>query len=91
MNIYKKLKEFFEDIDRIHRQSAVETVEHEEGEMENIFAILILGMFVGYPSPPIQITLDMLPYMEDELNLMIEKVSTAHDPLGDLFSIFDID
>lgn len=91
MNFFDKFKKFFKNIDRIERENVLEVVEYEEEEMEHIFALLILGMFIGYPSPPIQITLDMLPHMEDELNLMLEKVSTAHDPLGELFSIFDID
>jgi hypothetical protein len=33
----------------------------------------------------------LLPDMEKDFEIMLEKVSTAHDPLGDLFSVFDID
>jgi hypothetical protein len=33
----------------------------------------------------------LLPEMEKELGIMLEKVSTAHDPLGDLFSVLGID
>jgi hypothetical protein len=29
--------------------------------------------------------------MEKEMEIMLEKVSTAHDPLGDLFSVLGID
>jgi len=73
------------------RGKAVETIEYEVGELDNIFAILVLGAFVGIPSPPFQITLELLPEMEKELEVMLEKVSTAHDPLGDLFSVLGID
>ncbi len=59
--------------------------------VNHIFGILVLGAFIGIPAPPIHITMDLLPLMERELNLMLEKVSTAHDPLGDLFSVLEID
>ena len=73
------------------RGKAVETIEYEVEELENIFAILIIGALIGIPSPPIQITMELMPEMEKELYIMLEKVSTAHDPLGDLFSVLDID
>jgi hypothetical protein len=73
------------------RSRAVETLSYELEELEHIFGVLVLGTFIGIPSPPIHITMDLLPLMERELNLMLEKVSTAHDPLGDLFSILEID
>ena len=77
--------------DEVLRSKAVETIEYEVGELDNIFAILVLGAFIGIPSPPIHITMALLPEMEKEFEIMLEKVSTAHDPLGDLFSVLDID
>ena len=73
------------------RSRAVETVEYEINELDNIFGILVLGAFIGIPAPPVHITMDLLPLMDRELNIMLEKVSTAHDPLGDLFSVLEID
>ncbi|MBW2095547.1 MAG: hypothetical protein JRI80_11720 [Deltaproteobacteria bacterium] len=75
----------------ISRSKAVETIESELEEMENIFGVLVLGSFVGMPSPPMQISLDLMPYMEKELLLMMEKVDTANEPISQLFSVFDID
>ena len=77
--------------DEVMRGKAVETVEYEVEELDNIFAILVLGAFIGIPSPPIHITMELFPEMEKELEIMLEKVSTAHDPLGDLFSVLGID
>jgi hypothetical protein len=76
--------------DRVGRSKAVEAIEGELEEMENIFGILVLGSFVGMPSPPMQISLDLMPYMEKELILMLEKVDTANEPISQLFSIFNI-
>ena len=73
------------------RGRAVETIEYELEELDNIFGILVLGTFIGIPSPPIHITMELFPLMGRELTLMLEKVSTAHDPLGDLFSVLEID
>ena len=89
--IKEKIVSAFNVADEVVRRKAVETIEYEVGEMDNIFAILVLGAFIGIPSPPIHITMDLLPEMEKELEVMLDKVSTAHDPLGDLFSVLDID
>jgi len=89
--IKEKIVSAFQVADEVMRSKAVETIEYEVGELDNIFAILVLGAFIGIPSPPIHITMALLPEMENELEIMIEKVSTAHDPLGDLFSVLDID
>lgn len=90
-SIQRKIITTFKTTDAVMRSRAVETVEYELEELDNIFGILVLGAFIGIPSPPIHITMDLLPLMERELNLMLEKVSTAHDPLGDLFSVLEID
>ena len=90
-SIKRKIITSFKTTDAVMRNRAVETVEYELDELDNIFGILVLGAFIGIPAPPIHITMDLLPLMERELNLMLEKVSTAHDPLGDLFSVLEID
>jgi len=72
------------------QDKAVDTLEYELGEMENVFGLLVLGAFVGFPSPPMQITLDLLPEMEKHFTLMLNKVDTAESPLSDLLSAFDV-
>ena len=89
--IMRKMVSFFHATDAVMRSRAIETIEYEQQEMENIFAVLLFGTFIGIPSPPIHITMALLPLMESDLKLMLEKVSTAHDPLGDLFSVLEID
>ena len=86
-----KIVSAFKVADEVMRGKAVETIEYEVEELDNIFGILVLGAFIGIPSPPIHITMELLPIMEKEFEIMLEKVSTAHDPLGDLFSVLDID
>ncbi len=76
--------------DEVARGKAVEIIEYELEELENIFGVLVLGSFIGMPSPPMQISLDLMPFMEKELILMMEKVDTANEPIAQLFSILDI-
>jgi hypothetical protein len=89
--IKRKMAAAFETMDAVMRGRAVETLEYEIGELDNIFGVMVFGAFIGIPSPPIHILMELLPIMGNELNLMMEKVSTAHDPLGDLFSVLEID
>lgn len=77
-------------IDQVMRSKSVATIKFEVEELDNIFALLVLGAFIGIPSPPIHVTTELLPFMEDDLCLMIDKVTTAYDPLGNLFSVFQI-
>jgi len=77
--------------DATAREKAVEVLVYENEEREHIFALLVLGMFVGLPAPPLHLTMALAPLMEREMMLMLEKVGTAHDPLADLFGVLKID
>ncbi len=74
----------------VFRHSATERIEWETVELENIFALLVLGVYVGLPAPPMQLTLELMPLMERELVLMINRAETANDPLAELFSVLDV-
>jgi hypothetical protein len=69
---------------------AVQTLEWETAEMEHIFTLITLGAFIGMPAPPMQITFELLPEMENELTFLINKVDTSNAPLSELFSALDI-
>jgi hypothetical protein len=87
----EKIAALFKTADAVMRAQAVETIEYELEELHNIFGLLVLGAFIGIPAPPVHITLELMPLMEKEMTLMLDKVATAHDPLGDLFSVFELD
>jgi len=88
--IKNKITGFLKISDEVARSKAVETIVYEVEEMENIFGVLVLGSFIGMPSPPMQISLDLMPFMEKELILMMEKVDTASQPISHLFSALNI-
>lgn len=89
-NVISYLKRQWQLYDEVAKEKAVETIEVELGEMENIFGLLVLGSFVGLPAPPTPITLELLPEMEAHLKIMLNKVDTANEPLSDLLSVFDV-
>jgi len=86
----KKLLETWKVADGMARGKEIETIEFEAEELDHVFGILVLASFVGLPSSPMQISLDLMPLMEQERILMMEEVDTAQEPISDLFSVFDI-
>ena len=55
-----KIREVWRVAGGVARGKAVETVEYEAEELDHIFGILVLGSFIGLPSPPMQISLDLM-------------------------------
>jgi len=89
-NIKNAAVSIWKTADEVARYKAVDHLEDEVEEMEYIFAVLCQGAFIGMPSPPERISLDLLPEMEKDLILLMERVTTANEPLSKLFSAFDI-
>ena len=90
MNLKKILSnigEFFYDMGTVNRENATKIIDYEIEELEHIFTLLLFGSFTGMPSPPVHITLQLLPLMEKELELMFTKVATAHDALAEITDI----
>ncbi len=93
-NIYKIIKSLKKKgllIDEIARARAVDIAEQELSELEHVFSLITFGVFIGLPSPPMQITLDLLPLCENEVNILMQKVETANEPLSQLASLFQVD
>jgi hypothetical protein len=77
---------FFKDIEIINSNKATEILEFEVLELRNIFALMLFGSFVGMPAPPVHITLQLLPLMEKEVQLMLRRINVAHDALAEIVS-----
>ena len=85
----EKIREILRDIEAINKNNVSELHEWEEKELRNMFALMVVGPFAGIPSPPLPITLELLPEMEEDLVIMMNRIQTAHDPMGELFSLLD--
>lgn len=90
-NINTALKIFIETAIQVQRDKATDMLEFELKELENIFVILLLGSFIGIPSPPAAMSLELLPFLEEEIRLMTVRADFAQDPLGALMGMLDID
>ena len=88
--MFRAFRGFFITFDAINRSKASEMLEWELSELQNTFSLLVLGSFAGIPAPPVHITLQLIPLMEDEMLIMNEKILTARDPLGEMFSLLEI-
>ena len=75
-------------LDEIQRRRAVEITQWEYDELRHVFALLVLGHAVGLPAPPVEVGIGLLPFMEDDIHLMLSRLDTAHSPLSRLFSTF---
>jgi len=90
-SLIRKVRRAFEVMQQVNREKATGMLEFELKELENIFSLLVLGGFVGMPAPPGPISLELLPYMERELIVMLSRSDLALDPLGSLMGFLEVD
>ncbi|WP_324717333.1 hypothetical protein U7230_03375 [Carboxydochorda subterranea] len=72
------------------RQRAVGYIQAERRELENVFALLVLGSFVGLPSPPTPLALRLLPEMGRELAVMKARAQEMDDVYAEIAALFDL-
>jgi hypothetical protein len=89
-DILDKVRAALSTLDEVQRGQAVELAQWEHDELRHIFALLVLGSATGMPAPPPEIGLGLLPLMEDDLMMMLDRVETAHSPLSKLFSTLSV-
>ena len=89
--IFTALKTFWYYVDKIHRTKATDMLVFEVNELENIFTILLFGSFMGLPAPPAAMAIELLPYMEDELRLMISRADFAKDAVVSVMDMLHVD
>lgn len=81
-----RLRRLLAQLDAVQRHKAVDAVEWECDELRHVFALLVMGQAVGLPAPPADITLALLPDMEEELRTLLRRLDTAQSPFSQLFS-----
>ena len=83
------IREVFRTVRRLQRERATAVLELELKELENVFALLVFGGFVGLPSPPAPLAAELLPLLERELRVAASRADLAHDPLAALAGTLD--
>jgi len=73
------------------REEAVALTVLEVKELENIFALLLLGALVGFPAPPTMIAVELLPFMEEELSVLEHRAEDSGDMFAEMLGTLGID
>jgi len=72
------------------KHNSTEYLEFELRELENVFALILMGEFIGIPSPPTTLVIRLLPHMTRELYVMQRRAVDMDDILGELAGMFEI-
>ena len=91
LSILSFLRRIFSGLHASQSENAVALTIVEMQELENIFALLLLGSFVGLPSPPTFLAVELLPFMEKELKTLNRRAKDADDMLAEMCGVLGID
>jgi len=80
--------QFLKDFEGGIRSRSTDYIELELREMENILALLLVGSFIGIPSPPSSISVKLMPYIMREMYVMGSRARDMDDISGQIFGLF---
>jgi len=86
----KRVANVIKVVSEIFKARGTEYIELELRELENVFALIVMGSFIGLPSPPTTVSLRLLPHMGRELLIMSSVSRRLDDMLGEMAGMFDI-
>jgi len=86
----KRVSNVIRLVSEIFKAKGSEYIELELRELENVFALIVMGSFIGLPSPPTTVSLRLLPHMGRELLIMSSVSRRLDDMLGEMAGMFDI-
>lgn len=89
--IWYSIRFFFSAMDQSHRDKVTSMTEFEQKELENLFMLLLMGSFMGVPSPPSFVSAELLPHLEHEIKVLNERAKDSFDTLAEMAGTLDID
>ena len=89
--IFKAIIFFLTSIDQAHREKAVEVTEYELRELENLFVLLLMGSFIGIPSPSSLVSAELLPHLGREIEVLNKRAEDAFDAFNEIAGTIGID
>lgn len=87
----KVLREFLAGLQKGVKDRAAFAIKNELDGYESIFTLIVMGLFCGMPSPPTGLVLRILPYMQNELEMINKETIFLDDMFVQTISRFDID
>jgi hypothetical protein len=91
MGLLEFFKRILSDFGASHRDRATALTGVEVKELENIFALLLLGSFIGLPAPPSFLAVELLPFMEREMKVLNRRAQDTGDMLAEMAGTIGID
>ena len=91
LDVLKLARRWLEAFANSRRNDAAAYTVLELRELENIFSLMLLGSFVGLPSPPTFIALELLPEMAEELQVLNQRAESSSDMLAEMVGTLGID
>ena len=88
--MFENLKAFFKGFFSAFKTGSTEYLEFEERELENVFALVLMGSFIGIPSPPTTLVMRIMPHMVREIYVMQQRAANMDDIFGEIAGMFDI-
>ncbi len=88
--MFENLKAFFKGFFSAFKAQSTEYLEFEERELENVFALVLMGSFVGIPSPPTTLVIRLMPHMVREIYVMQRRAEEMDDIFGEIAAMFEI-
>ncbi len=89
--IIDDIRAFFTGFADSFRQQSTEYIEFELRELENVFTLILMGSFVGIPSPPTTLVIRLMPHMVREIKVMQQRAVDLDDVFAEVAGMFDID
>jgi len=91
VKLVEDIRAFLRGFASSFKDQSTEYIEFEERELENVFALILMGAFVGIPSPPTTLVLRLMPHMAREIYVMTRRSENMDDIFGEIAGMFDID
>ncbi len=90
IKLLNNILKFFKGIQEGFKGKSIEYIRIEERELENVFSLLLFGSYIGLPSPPAFLSLELLPYVARELYILGIAAERSDDPLGQIAEFFEL-
>jgi len=88
---FRFIRKILGEFDTSHREQVTALTVLEMEELEHIFALLLLGSFVGFPAPPTFLAVELLPFMERELKILNKRAKECDDMFAEMCGSIGID
>ncbi|GAB6135071.1 hypothetical protein [Thermococcus prieurii] len=87
----QKIRDFLKGFGEAFKHQSTEYIEFELRELENVFALILMGSFIGIPSPPTTLVMRLMPHMVKEIRVMESRAVNLDDVFAEVAGMFDID